>query len=130
VRSTSNAAASWSLDWRYRVGAAAAGDRASRGPIKVQRSGLIQESRVGQELLVHNGRTWSPLRVSNDRVGFRVGEFAATTAWGQERKAGGKAHIGGKPAKSSVSKAGGSGQGAGQAKSTGGGKGSAAAGRT
>ena len=45
------------------------------------RSTHIQERRVGWDVRVHNGRSYTPVKVVGDRVGHRFGEFAPTKAW-------------------------------------------------
>lgn len=48
---------------------------------RIRRDSHIAEEMVGLELQVHNGRAWRPVRVSSDRVGFRTGDFIATTTF-------------------------------------------------
>lgn len=52
---------------------------AKKEPIKTwARSSQIPPEFVGQRFLVHNGRTFIEVFVSEDMVGHRLGEFAPT----------------------------------------------------
>lgn len=62
---------------------------AHRGPIKTwsRRSTILPEM-VGFTFAVHNGRKFIPLFVTENMVGHKLGEFAATrTFTGHSRKA-------------------------------------------
>ncbi|KAI9018306.1 ribosomal protein S19/S15 [Hyaloraphidium curvatum] len=53
--------------------------RAAVEPIKTDaRSCTILPAFVGKKFLVHNGKNYIPLTVSEDMVGRKLGEFAAT----------------------------------------------------
>ncbi len=51
----------------------------SRTPIRTwARSSMIMPDMVGLTFAVHNGRTFIPVLVTENMVGHRLGEFAAT----------------------------------------------------
>lgn len=50
-----------------------------RGPIKTwSRASVIVPDMVGITFAVHNGRAFAPVKVSEEMVGHRLGEFAPT----------------------------------------------------
>ncbi len=57
-------------------------ERAKRGELKEiktwARASMITPEMVGLEIKVHNGRTHVAVRVSENMVGHRLGEFAPT----------------------------------------------------
>lgn len=48
---------------------------------KVARWSKIPVELIGQEVEVHNGRRYVRVKVSEEMVGYRFGEFVTTTAW-------------------------------------------------
>lgn len=48
---------------------------------KVARWSKIPVELIGQEVEVHNGRRYVRVKVREEMVGFRFGEFVTTTAW-------------------------------------------------
>ena len=74
----------------------------NREPIKTwSRDCTIVPDFVGQTFLVHNGRQFMKLYVTEDMVGHKLGEFAPTRTFrghsGGKGKAGRKRHMGRKP---------------------------------
>ena len=64
----------------------------SKKPIKTwSRSSMIVPEMVGLTIAVHNGRTFVPVFISENMVGHKLGEFAATRLF--------KGHAGDKKAK-------------------------------
>jgi len=54
-------------------------DPSQAKPIKTwSRRSTILPDFIGLVFLVHNGRTFVPVKVSSDMIGFRLGEFAMT----------------------------------------------------
>jgi len=51
----------------------------SKKPIKTwSRASMIIPSMIGLTIAVHNGRDFVPIYVTEDMVGFKLGEFAPT----------------------------------------------------
>ncbi|MGD9152583.1 MAG: 30S ribosomal protein S19 [Gammaproteobacteria bacterium] len=51
----------------------------SKKPIKTwSRASMIIPQMVGLTIAVHNGRNFLPIRISEDMVGYKLGEFAPT----------------------------------------------------
>jgi small subunit ribosomal protein S19 len=42
------------------------------------RTSMIVPSQIGKEYKVHNGKDWIPVKVVEDMVGHRFGEFSST----------------------------------------------------
>ncbi|KAB2570763.1 Ribosomal protein S19/S15 [Lasiodiplodia theobromae] len=54
-----------------------AGERAP--PIKTQaRSAVILPNFVGFKFMIHNGKTYTDVTITEDMVGYKLGEFAST----------------------------------------------------
>jgi small subunit ribosomal protein S19 len=61
---------------------------AGNGPIKTwARSSVISPEMIGVQFTVHNGKIFIPVKVTEDMVGHRLGEFAPTRTF---RRHGGK----------------------------------------
>jgi small subunit ribosomal protein S19 len=52
------------------------------------RSSVISPEMIGHTLLIHNGKKFVSRQVTQDMVGFKLGEFAPTRQIGQHGKAG------------------------------------------
>jgi len=52
------------------------------------RSSVISPEMIGHTLLIHNGKKFVSRQVTQDMVGFKIGEFAPTRHSGQHGKAG------------------------------------------
>jgi small subunit ribosomal protein S19 len=51
----------------------------SKKPIKTwSRASMIVPQMIGLTLAVHNGRAFVPIFITEDMVGYKLGEFAAT----------------------------------------------------
>lgn len=59
--------------------------RSSQHGLVLHRSTVIDENLIGKSVLVHNGRTFSEIRINSDMIGFRVGEFSTTATWYQPK---------------------------------------------
>ena len=54
-------------------------DKGGKKPIKTwSRGSTIIPEFIGQSFLIHNGKSFIPITVSEDMVGHKLGEFAAT----------------------------------------------------
>ncbi|KAJ3361217.1 hypothetical protein AMAG_14138 [Allomyces macrogynus ATCC 38327] len=54
----------------------------SGDPIKTaQRSCTVLPTFVGAKFLVHNGKDYVPVNITEDMVGHKLGEFAPTKKW-------------------------------------------------
>ena len=42
------------------------------------RSSMVLPSQIGKEYKVYNGKNWTPVKVVEDMVGHRFGEFSST----------------------------------------------------
>jgi len=57
-------------------------EKSDRKPIKTwSRSSMILPNMVGLTIAVHNGRQHVPVHVSEEMVGHKLGEFAATRTY-------------------------------------------------
>jgi small subunit ribosomal protein S19 len=54
------------------------------------RRSVILPQFVGKEFMIHNGKTFIPLKVSPDMVGHKIGEFATTRKKAIHKKKGKK----------------------------------------
>ncbi len=78
------------LHWIKKVETAVA--KSDKRPIKTwSRRSMIAPDMVGLTIAVHNGRQHVPVHVSEEMVGHKLGEFAATRTY--------KGHAGDKKAK-------------------------------
>ncbi len=56
-----------------------ASDEGSKKPIKTwSRASMIVPTMIGLTIAVHNGRDFVPIFVTEDMVGYKLGEFAPT----------------------------------------------------
>jgi small subunit ribosomal protein S19 len=66
----------------------------SKQPIKTwSRASVITPDFIGLMIAVHNGRTFTPVLVTENMIGHKLGEFAPTRTFRMhagDRKAGGK----------------------------------------
>lgn len=53
-----------------------------------QRGSVISDKMVGHRFGIHNGKTFFALEVTNEHIGFRLGEFSPTRKIGKHGKAG------------------------------------------
>lgn len=66
---------------------AAAGEAQKATPIQTwSRASMIAPQFIGFTFLVHNGRTFTSVTVTEDMVGHRLGEFAPTRVFRGHRK--------------------------------------------
>ena len=67
------------VDTHLRAKVLAAADAGGRKPIKTwSRRSTILPDFIGLHLLVHNGKKFIPVYVTEDMVGHKLGEFAPT----------------------------------------------------
>ena len=68
-----------------------AAEGTERKPIKTwSRQSMITPDFVGHNFLVHNGKTFIPVYVTENMVGHKLGEFAATRIFRQHGNVGKK----------------------------------------
>jgi small subunit ribosomal protein S19 len=52
------------------------------------RASMIVPAMIGHTIAIHNGRIHIPIYISENMVGHKLGEFAPTRKFGQERRSG------------------------------------------
>ena len=67
------------VDWSLEKKILQMNDKGNKRPIKTySRRSMITPDFVGHTLLVHNGRQFIPVYITENMVGHKLGEFAAT----------------------------------------------------
>ncbi len=66
-------------------------EKGDKSPIKTwSRASMIMPEFIGLTFLVHNGKTFIPVYVTQEMVGHRLGEFAPTRKFGGHKDKEGK----------------------------------------
>ncbi len=67
------------IDWHLEKKILALNEKGEKKPIKTySRRSMITPDFVGHTILIHNGRQFIPLYITENMVGHKLGEFAPT----------------------------------------------------
>jgi small subunit ribosomal protein S19 len=69
--------------WKLSYNASAIGRLITRKKKVVwSRSSVIPKYLCGKKVFVHNGKEFKPVLITEDKVGYKFGEFSSTRKWG------------------------------------------------